>query len=463
LSKNRAQHDTGDRFRGQQHRLRAAFAKEEQAGLTFVLYTRFFVLAVLLIWAVTTARFEYAKVYALVILAFAVLGALPLVLRRYGISNLGVMAIFFTVDIILLTYILMVPGSMFPSTLTAQFNLQLPNFLYLCLFVIGMAISYSPMLVLWTGFVAIAAWSLGMLWIISLPDTLAYSFNDLLDPAQFTDEERVRTTSSRLFVSLTHWKNRVLFLVLVTVVLAAAVWRSRRLLQRQITSEAARANLSRYFSPKMVDRLSTSDVALQAVDTRQIAVLFVDIVGFTGIAECLGPQRVIAMLRSYHRRMAQTVFDHDGTIDKYIGDALMANFGTPEVGPHDASNALRCAFAMTREVEKWNRKREERGAEAIAIGIGLHFGEVVTGNIGDQNHLEYAVLGDTVNVASRLERLSRELVSQIVVSSELVARVRAENDATSDLLQTLTEDRTTTVRGRKQPVSVWRLTDAPSR
>jgi adenylate cyclase len=87
----------------------------------------------------------------------------------------------------------------------------------------------------------------------------------------------------------------------------------------------------------------------------------------------------------------------------------------------------------------------------------------VTGNIGDQNHLEYAVLGDTVNVASRLERLSRELVSQIVVSSELVARVRAENDATSDLLQTLTEDRTTTVRGRKQPVSVWRLTDAPGR
>ena len=378
----------------QQQRLLAAFAKEEQAGLTFVLYARFVVLAILLVWATVTARAEYAQVYAVIILAFAVLGALPLVLRRYGISGLRVMAAFFTLDVVLLTYVLMVPGSMFPSTLTPQFNLQLPNFLYLCLFVVGMAISYSLMLVLWTGVVAIVAWSAGMLWIISLPDSLVYSFNDLLDLAQFSDEERIRTTSSRLFVSLTHWYNRVLFFALVTAVLAAAVWRSRRLVQRQIASEAARTSLSRYFSPNMVERLSAQDGALEAVDTRRIAVLFVDMVGFTEIAERLEPQQVIATLRSFHRRMAHTVFDHGGTIDKYIGDALMANFGTPEAGPSDASNALRCAFAMIGEVEKWNAKRQQQGAEAIHIGIGVHFGEVVTGNIGDENHLEYAVLGE---------------------------------------------------------------------
>jgi adenylate cyclase len=457
LGERQTQEVAGERIQGHQQRLHVAFAKEEQAGLTFVLYARFLVLAVLLIWAMTASRIEYAQVYALIILAFAVLGALPLILRRYGISGLRVMAVFFTVDVILLTYILMVPGSMFPSTLTPQFNLQLPNFLYLCLFVVGMAISYSPMLVLWTGTVAIVAWSLGMLWIVSLPDSMSYSFADLLDPTRFTDEERVQITASRFFVSLSHWYNRVLFLALVTVVFAVAVWRSRRLLQRQIAAEAARASLSRYFSPKMVDRLSTTDATLDTVDTRQIAVLFVDIVGFTDIAERLGPQKVIALLRSYHQRMAQIVFDHDGTIDKYIGDALMANFGTPEVGLHDASNALRCAFAMTRGIEAWNKKREQRGAEAIGIGIGIHFGEVVAGNIGDKNHLEYAVLGDTVNVASRLERLSRALDSQIVVSAELVARVRAENDGTEELVDRLAEDRKTTVRGRKQPVSVWRL------
>ena len=131
-------------------RLQEAFAKEEKAGLTFVLHVRFIVLAVLLTWAVTMARAEYAKVFLAIILVFGFLGALPLVLRRYGISGLKVMAVFFTIDVLLLTYVLMVPGSMFPSTLTPQFNLQLPNFLYLCLFVIGMAINYSPMLVLWT-------------------------------------------------------------------------------------------------------------------------------------------------------------------------------------------------------------------------------------------------------------------------------------------------------------------------
>lgn len=442
----------------QQQRLLAAFSKEEQNGLTFVLYARFLVLAVLLLWAIVTARAEYAVVYAGLISAFAILGALPLVLRRYGFSGLKWMALFFTLDLVLLTYILMVPGSMFPSTLTPQFNLQLPNFLYLCLFVVGMAISYSPMLVLWTGTVAIAAWSIGMMWVISMPETLAYTYNELLDPTLFSAEERVRMTSSRLFVSLTHWYNRVLFLGLVTLIIAAAVWRSRRLIQRQIASEAARANLSRYFSPNMVDRLATADSTLEDVDSRQIAVLFVDIIGFTEIAERLGPERVIAMLRSYHRRMARTVFEHGGTIDKYIGDALMANFGTPEVGPHDASNALRCAYAMIQEIEQWTTKRQERGAEPIKVGIGIHFGEVVTGNIGDENHLEYAVLGDTVNVASRLERLTRDLNSKIVVSAELVARVREEEDGSDDLLHPLMEDRATTVRGRKQPVSVWRLT-----
>ncbi len=441
----------------QRKRLIEAFNKEEQSGLVLVLYARFIVLAILLLWATVSTRTEYTIVYAEILAAFAVLGALPLVLRYYGVSRLRWIAVLFAIDVILLTYILMVPGSMFPSTLTPQFNLQLPNFLYLSLFVVGMAISYSPLLVLWIGFVAIAAWSIGMVWILSLPDTLAFSFAELLDPSLFTDEERVRTTSSRLFVSLSIWYNRVLFLGLVSLIIAASVWRSRRLVIRQITSEAARTNLSRYFSPKMVDRLASGDSSLEDVDTRNIAVLFVDIVGFTKMAERLGPQGVIKLLRDFHNRMAGCVFDHSGTIDKYIGDALMANFGTPDTGPYDASNALRCAYAMVDEIENWNAERREQGSEPIEIGIGIHYGEVVTGNIGDEHHLEFAVLGDTVNLASRLERLTREVNSQIVVSAELVTQVKVENFDTDNLLKPLTEDQATTVRGRRQPVSIWRL------
>ncbi len=441
----------------QSSRIAYALAKEEQTGFLLVLYARFVVLTVLLIWAIFTARAEYAVVYAGILFAFAALGVLPLAMHRYGMLSTKWMAGFMTIDVILLTIVLMVPGSMFPSTLTPQFNLQLPGFLYLCLFVVGMAVSYSPTLVLWTGFVAIVCWSIGMVWIANLPDSLSYSFSQLLDPARFTDERRVEITSSRLFVSLSHWYNRMLFLGLVTLVLAIAVWRSRRMLQRQIMAESARANLSRYFSPNMVDRLSTGDTTLEDVDTRNIAVLFVDIVGFTEIAERQGPQQIMKLLREFHGRIAQTIFDHGGTIDKYIGDAVMANFGSPEIGKHDASDALRCAYAIIDEVSQMNAERQEKGLEEIRIGIGIHYGEVVTGNIGDSHHLEYAVLGDTVNLASRLERLTRKLQSQLVVSDEFVTKVKSENDNPEQLLRHLIEDERTKVRGRSQQVSVWKF------
>lgn len=457
MADSNAPTDADRPYRRQRRRLVDAFEREERAGLDLVLYARFVVLAVLVVWAVSTARTEYAVVYAGVLSVFAVLGALPLFLRRVGISGTKWMAVFFTLDVILLTYILMVPGSMFPSTLTPQFNLQLPNFLYLCLFVVGMAISYSPMLVLWTGVVAVIAWSVGMFWIAALPDSLTFSFSQLLDPARFTDDERIAITSSRLFVSTTHWYNRILFLCLVTLILTVAVWRSRRLVQRQIESEAARTNLARYFSPNMVDQLSSDSAELEATDTRHIAVLFVDIVGFTEVAERQGPHEVIALLREFHGRMARTVFNHGGTIDKYMGDAVMANFGTPKSGPRDASNALRCAFAMIDEVARWNTDRAADRRDTVEIGIGIHYGEVVTGNIGDEHRLEYAVLGDTVNVASRLERLTRDVGSRLVVSGELVSQVKAENDGADELLPAFTEDPNTSIRGRRQRISVWNL------
>ncbi|MEM9107462.1 MAG: adenylate/guanylate cyclase domain-containing protein, partial [Pseudomonadota bacterium] len=440
-------------------RIREALKNEEQSGLVLVLLARFVVLALLLVWAIVGARAEYAIVYAGILAVFAVLGILPILLRRFGISGLGVMAVFFTIDVLLLTYVLMVPGSMFPSTLTPQFNLQLPNFLYLCLFVVGMAISYSPYLVLWIGFIACVAWSIGMFWIISLPESMSYTFAQLLDTSRFSDAERVAITSSRDFVSLSHWYNRIVFLAILSAIVAVAVWRSRRLLQRQITSEAARANLSRYFSPNMVESLASGDSTLEDVNARKIAILFVDMIDFTQTAEKIGAHGVIDLLREYHGKMTGTVFAHGGTIDKYIGDALMANFGTPDIGPHDASNALRCAYALIEDIDAWNQERQQRGEEPVRIGIGLHYGDVVTGNIGDEHFLEFAVVGDTVNVASRLERLTRQVSSPLVVSADLVEKVQREGEDAAKLLAPLSRDESMTVKGRQQPVQIWKLVD----
>jgi adenylate cyclase len=117
--------------------------------------------------------------------------------------------------------------------------------------------------------------------------------------------------------------------------------------------------------------------------------------------------------------MERAVFAHHGTLDKYLGDGLMATFGTPVPGPDSAVNALRCGAAMQGAVEDWNRERAQRGLPPFRIGVGVHFGEVAFGNIGN-SRLELAVIGDTVNVASRLESLTRELDATIAVSREVL-------------------------------------------
>src|SRR5690606_40124645 len=127
------------------------------------------------------------------------------------------------------------------------------------------------------------------------------------------------------------------------------LFRSRVL--RQVAAESARSNLARYFSPNLVDRLAIADRPFDDQRSQYVAVLFVDIIDFTATAEDMEPERVIALLRSFHRRMCRVIFDHGGTLDKYIGDAVMATFGTPQPGHGDASAALRCARAMLREIE----------------------------------------------------------------------------------------------------------------
>ena len=155
--------------------------------------------------------------------------------------------------------------------------------------------------------------------------------------------------------------------------------------------------------------------------------------------------------------MARVVFAHDGTVDKYIGDAIMVHFGTPRPQKDDPVRALACAAEMIAEVGRWNAERERAGEAPIGIGIGMHYGEVLVGNIGDARRLEYTVLGDTVNVASRLERLTRETGASLVVSDDLVRAVHGCGVEPSTLIKDLRRDQTRTVRGRREPVAIWRL------
>jgi len=432
-----------------------AVEREERDGLSYVFYGRVLVLALLALYVLLTIPAERAFAYLGVMAVFLVLGLIPYVLQRRGRIGVWGVGAFLVVDAVLLTALMVAPNPLFGSEVPVQFTQRIPNFLFLLLFLCGVALSYSPKLVLLIGAALTAAWSAGFAWLATRPDSIIVRAANMMEsPAD--GARRVALSLDPHAVNATLWMVQTLILVLMTLVLALAVWRSRRLVGRVARMEAAKAALSRYFSPNLVGRLVGSAAPLGEIQRQPVVILFVDIVGFSGQVEGLAPERVVALLRSFHRRMAQQVFAHEGTIDKYIGDCVMATFGTPQPGPRDASNALSCARAMCDEVERWNEKRRRRGAAPVEIGIGLHHGPVVMGNIGDERRLEFGVVGDTVNVASRLERLSRRLAVRVVASDAAVTQAAREG-CPREVLDAFGPAGQTEIRGRQGELAIWTL------
>ena len=230
----------------------------------------------------------------------------------------------------------------------------------------------------------------------------------------------------------------------------------REIERLRAAAERARNNLSRYFSPNLVDMLAERDEPLGAVRRQTVAVLFADIVGFTSMAERMAPEAVVRMLRDYHERMTAQIFACGGTIDKYIGDEIFAVFGVPAASREDAANALKCANMMLRALECWNEEREARGEPRLAIGVGLNYGPAVLGDVGSEHSFSFTVIGDTVNTASRLQRLTRSLETPLVVGDALVDALNSEASGSVAAMANELQDRgEQTLRGRAEAVRIW--------
>ena len=238
------------------------------------------------------------------------------------------------------------------------------------------------------------------------------------------------------------------------------VARLRDIDRRREAAERARTNLSRYFSPHFAAMLAERDEPLGAVRRETVAVLFADIVGFTSMAEDMTPEAVVTMLRQYHDRMTAQIFACDGSVEKYIGDEIFAVFGVPEAGPDDAANALKCAGMMLAALDSWNAERQGAGEPPLAIGIGLNHGSAVLGDIGSGQSLSFTIIGDTVNTASRLQGLTRDLQTPLVVSDAVVRAIGAspQPDVTAGLAR-LHDRGEQALRGRSAPVRIWTWAD----
>ena len=206
---------------------------------------------------------------------------------------------------------------------------------------------------------------------------------------------------------------------LVTLMLVVANTRMRSLLNNHVVNIVRVAKLRRYFSRSIADELATrTDEELFRGRRVQAAVMFADVRGFSRLAEAMEPDQLGNFLCELRTKLAYIVGRHGGTIDKFIGDSVMAVFGIPDRHEDDAAHAIACALDMIEAIGTWSQDRTERGDVPVDVGIGVHHGEVFAGVLGGDDLLEFTVIGDTVNVAERLERLSRDLDTPIVVSAD---------------------------------------------
>ena len=231
----------------------------------------------------------------------------------------------------------------------------------------------------------------------------------------------------------------------------------RGLDRQRAAAERARTNLARYFSPNLVEMLAHRDEPLGPVRRETVAVLFVDIVGFTGMAENMPPESVVTLLREFHERMAAQIFACGGTVEKYIGDEIFAVFGLLKAaGSTDAANALRCASGMLAALDAWNGERAGRGEPALSIGIGLNYGPAVMGDVGSDQGFSFTVIGDTVNTASRLQGLTRDLKTPLVVADAIVSSIDgAQSPELKMLLASLLDQGEQALKGRSGAVRIW--------
>ncbi len=209
-----------------------------------------------------------------------------------------------------------------------------------------------------------------------------------------------------------------------------------------------RGLFSRYMAPEVVNSILKSESSINlGGEVKEVVVFFSDICGFTPFSEKLSPPEVVEMLNEYFTEMIEIVFKYRGTFDKYIGDALMAFYGAPLPVEKSSEKALRACLEMRAKLAELNLARESQGKSPIKIGMGLHKGEVLVGNIGSLRQMEYTVIGDTVNLCSRIEGLTRTLDTDLLISEEVYSDVK-------DMVDVIAHP-SVPVKGKSEKITVY--------
>ncbi len=279
-----------------------------------------------------------------------------------------------------------------------SFYLKVPTLLYVFIFIALRALRCEARYVILAGVVAALGWSF----------MAFYAAYVGAAEGMITRDYVYYMTSNSILIGAEF--DKVITILVVTGILAVALVRARQLLVRAVTEGTAVKDLSRFFAPEIAKQITASERQVTAGQgiARDAAILMVDIRGFTGLAAQLAANDLITILAAYQGRMVTVIQRHHGSIDKFMGDGIMATFGAAVDSDCYAADALRCVDEIMEEAQAWGRERERDGEVALRIGAAVATGRIIFGAVGDKTRLEYTVIGDAVNMTAKLEKHTKE-------------------------------------------------------
>jgi adenylate cyclase len=357
-------------------------------------------------------------------------GALTYALLRLGLWSRWIAYVTVTIDILVIG--LALTSDLIVSGLPGRFAAALPAAIAALLVLAVGSLRLRP---------AVQIYSLVLMLVIL---SFAYGINGM---SQGSEQGNVGIAIYQFFGTTANTARLAMF-ILFGLVLIAATSRGQYLLRRGIEETARRTNLLRYLPGELAPLLAQGNVSeLMSGRRARVAVLFIDIRNSVAMEEALDPARLGVAMSAFRTRVRQAAERHQGIVDKFIGDGALLVFGIPEPHPDDARHAVGCAKDMLAMLSEWNEARRKTGEDPIRVGIGVHQGVAFVGAVGDDTRLEFTVLGDTVNVANRLEQATKMHDMPLIVSADTVKAAGEDQSRWRDLGKV-------GLRGRSEPLHI---------